>query len=185
MREVRSTLLVLVGAALIGHIVGAEEPKLSAVYEPVVAVPSVSQSVPPVAPVVSEPKVTPPRVEKQQPKATPKSSSKTKPRVYKTELGVASVYWEPQTTSTGRWYDGSGYLTAHRTAPVGTVLLVTCIETGLSKHVVVCDSGPAKIWDSQFSAYRIVDISPATAREIGLPGSGVDRLGLVKVEWVR
>jgi len=97
--------------------------------------------------------------------------------VTRTEHGVASVYHEPQRTAWGTWYDASGYVTAHRTAPRGQVLLVTCVATGLSKHVVTCDRGP-------YVAGRIVDISPATARAIGLPGHGTQRLGRVRVEWI-
>jgi len=98
--------------------------------------------------------------------------------VTRTEHGVASVYHEQQRTAWGTWYDASGYVTTHRTAPRGQVLLVTCVATGLSKHVLVVDRGP-------YVAGRIVDISPATARAIGLPGRGTQRLGRVIVEWIR
>jgi len=97
--------------------------------------------------------------------------------VTRTEHGVASVYGSCQRTAWGGYYDMSGWVTAHRTAPRGQVLLVTCLATGLSKHVVVCDRGP-------YVAGRIVDISPATARAIGLPGHGTQRLGRVRVEWI-
>jgi len=99
-------------------------------------------------------------------------------RVVRTEHGVASVYSEPQRTAWGRWYDTTGYVCAHRTAPRGQVLRVTALATGLSKHVTVCDRGP-------YVAGRIIDLSPAAARAIGLPGRGTQRLGRVKVEWVR
>lgn len=99
-------------------------------------------------------------------------------RVTRTEHGVASVYAEPQRTSWGGWYDASGWVCAHRTAPRGQVLRVTCLATGMSKHVVVVDRGP-------FVPGRIIDLSPAAARVIGLPGRGTQRLGRVLVEWVR
>lgn len=185
MREVRSMLVVSLAIALLGHIVGAQEPQLSPVYDPVVqVVPTATQSTPPVIPFTIGPKVTLPRTEKHTPIKTPAPAQKTPRKVLRTQYGVASVYWEPQGTSTGGWYDGSGYVAAHREAPVGSILLVTALNTGLSKHIVVCDHGPKKIYDRKFGAYRIIDISPATARVIGLPGKGVDRLGLVKVEWI-
>jgi rare lipoprotein A len=110
--------------------------------------------------------------------SVPQAATAPRERVTRTEHGVASVYGSCQRTAWGGWYDMSGWVTAHKTAPRGTVLLVTCLATGLSKHVVVCDRGP-------YVRGRIVDISPATARAIGLPGSGNQRLGRVRVEWVR
>lgn len=111
------------------------------------------------------------------------------PRVVRTERGVASVwtlegYEETQGWSQTAWgrfrYDESGYLTAHRTAPRGSVLLVTNLRNGLSKHVTVADRGPRKIWEPRWKAYRVVDVSPPTARALRMTG-----LDPVKVEWVQ
>ena len=50
---------------------------------------------------------------------------------------------------------------ASRTLPLGTVARVTNLETGRSAVVTIQDRGP-------YVAGRIVDLSPATARQIGL-----------------
>lgn len=50
---------------------------------------------------------------------------------------------------------------ASRTLPLGTTAKVTNLETGKTAVVAIHDRGP-------YVAGRIVDLSPATAREIGL-----------------
>ena len=60
---------------------------------------------------------------------------------------------------------------ASKTLPLGTKALVTNLETGRAAVVTIRDRGP-------YVTGRIVDLSPATARKIGL-----DRKeGLAKVE---
>jgi rare lipoprotein A len=60
---------------------------------------------------------------------------------------------------------------ASRTLPLGTTAKVTNLETGKSAVVIIQDRGP-------YVAGRIVDLSPATARDIGL----ARRTGVVQVE---
>jgi rare lipoprotein A len=60
---------------------------------------------------------------------------------------------------------------ASRTLPLGTTAKVTNLETGKSAVVTIQDRGP-------YVAGRIVDLSPATARDIGLDR----RTGVVQVE---
>lgn len=56
---------------------------------------------------------------------------------------------------------------ASRTLPLGTTARVTNLDTGKSAVVTIQDRGP-------YIAGRIVDLSPATAREIGLtPKAGL------------
>ncbi len=50
---------------------------------------------------------------------------------------------------------------ASRTLPLGTTAQVTNVETGQSAKVTIQDRGP-------YVKGRIIDLSPATAREIGL-----------------
>lgn len=62
---------------------------------------------------------------------------------------------------------------AHRTLPLGTTARVTNMETGATAMVVIRDRGP-------HTPGRIIDLSPSTAREIGItPRHGV---GQVEVE---
>jgi rare lipoprotein A len=60
---------------------------------------------------------------------------------------------------------------ASRTLPLGTVAKVTNVETGKSAVVKIEDRGP-------YIKGRIVDLSPSTARKIGITG----RIGVAKVE---
>ena len=62
---------------------------------------------------------------------------------------------------------------ASRTLPLGTTAKVTNLETGKSAVVTIQDRGP-------YAAGRIVDLSPATARSIGLS----ERKGVAKVAIV-
>jgi rare lipoprotein A len=60
---------------------------------------------------------------------------------------------------------------ASRTLPLGTTAKVTNLETGKTAVVTIHDRGP-------YVAGRIVDLSPATARDIGLDS----RTGVTRVE---
>jgi rare lipoprotein A len=65
-----------------------------------------------------------------------------------------------------------GTLTAaHRTLPFGTCLRVTNLENGRVVEVRVNDRGP-------YAAGRIVDVSEAAARALGMQGRGVTRVRL-------
>jgi rare lipoprotein A len=65
---------------------------------------------------------------------------------------------------------------AHKTLPLGSRARVTNLETGESATVVIRDRGP-------HVPGRIIDLSPSTAREIGItPKEGVGR---VTVEPIR
>lgn len=65
-----------------------------------------------------------------------------------------------------------GTLTAaHRTLPFGTCLRVTNLENGRVVEVRVNDRGP-------YAAGRIVDVSEAAARALGMRGKGVTRVRL-------
>jgi rare lipoprotein A len=89
-------------------------------------------------------------------------------------LGKASFY---ATIFTGRkMADGKKMNPAHsnaasRTLPLGTTARVTNLETGQSAVVTIQDRGP-------YVDGRIVDLSPATAKEIGIS----TRQGVAKVE---
>jgi rare lipoprotein A len=65
----------------------------------------------------------------------------------------------------------TGNSAASLTLPLGTTAKVTNLETGRAAVVTIRDRGP-------YVAGRIVDLSPATAQEIGLDR----RTGVTKVE---
>lgn len=91
------------------------------------------------------------------------------PRV---ERGVASWYgpnFHGRLTANGERYDMHQMTAAHRTLPFGTVVEVVNVGNGRRVMVRVNDRGP-------FVHGRIIDLSYAAAREIGLVGPGTARV---------
>ena len=88
------------------------------------------------------------------------------------ETGKASWYglrFQGHTTATGEAYDMNELTCAHRSAPLGSWLRVTNLRNQRSVLVRVNDRGP--MVDD-----RIVDLSYAAARAVGLTGIGRVRL---------
>jgi rare lipoprotein A len=82
----------------------------------------------------------------------------------KKHLGRASFYakqFAGKTMADGAAMDPEGDNAASKTLPLGTTAKVTNIETGKSAVVTIEDRGP-------YVPGRIVDLSPATARELGI-----------------
>ena len=78
-------------------------------------------------------------------------------------------------TASGEKCDPDKFTAAHRTVPLGSRLRVTDMVTGRSVVVRVNDRGP-------FSRGRVIDLSRAAAKEIGLfaRGHGEVQLSLVQ-----
>jgi len=90
-------------------------------------------------------------------------------------VGVASWYGrqhQGRATSSGEAFDMNQLTTAHRTLPFGTRVRVTNLENGRSVVVRVNDRGP-------FTATRILDVSLAAAKALGMVGAGVARVEMV------
>ena len=81
------------------------------------------------------------------------------------QTGVASVYSHESGTGTasGQKLDREAFTAAHRTLPFGTKVKVTNKSNGRSVIVTINDRGP-------FVRGRIIDVSPAAARVLGLSG---------------
>jgi rare lipoprotein A len=93
------------------------------------------------------------------------------------EVGTASFYahrFHGRTTASGARYDMHALTCAHPSAPFGARLKVTELEAGRSVVVTVNDRGP-------FVRGRVVDLSLAAARALGIVERGVAR---VRVEHV-
>lgn len=91
-----------------------------------------------------------------------------------TEEGIASWYGIPyhgRRAADGEIYDMETLVAAHRLMPFNTWLKVTNEANQKSVQVRVIDRGP-------FVDGRIIDLSKAAAREIGLLGPGVGRVRL-------
>ena len=89
-------------------------------------------------------------------------------------VGVASWYgpdFHGKTTSSGDAYDMHDFTSAHRTLPFDTMLKVTNLQTNRSTVVRVNDRGP-------FVDDRIIDLSFAAAKDIGIVSSGVAKVKL-------
>jgi rare lipoprotein A len=88
------------------------------------------------------------------------------------ESGLASFYahrFHGRRTASGVRYDMHAMTCAHPTAPFGSRLKVTDVETGRSVVVVVNDRGP-------FARGRVVDLSLAAAKRLGMVKRGVARV---------
>jgi rare lipoprotein A len=90
-------------------------------------------------------------------------------------IGKASFYatmFAGRKMADGSPMEPTGNNAASRTLPLGTTARVTNLETGKTAIVMIRDRGP-------YVAGRIVDLSPATAHEIGLePRLGVTRVAV-------
>jgi rare lipoprotein A len=97
--------------------------------------------------------------------AEPAAKSKLAPdRTGKKRVGKASFYadhFAGKTMADGTPMDPQDDNAASRTLPLGTTAKVTNLKTGQSAVVTIQDRGP-------YVDGRIVDLSPSTAREIGL-----------------
>lgn len=85
------------------------------------------------------------------------------------QRGKASYYahkFHGRLTSSGRPYHRDSMFCAHRTYPFGTLLKVTNLRNNRSVIVKVVDRGP-------YAAGRIVDLSYAAAKELGMLSAGI------------
>lgn len=86
--------------------------------------------------------------------------------------GVASWYggyFHGRLTASGRRFNTYAHMAAHRSLPFGTLLRVTNPDNGKSVVVEVLDRGP-------YVANRMLDLSQATAKELGFHASGVAKV---------
>jgi rare lipoprotein A len=90
------------------------------------------------------------------------------------ETGVASWYGQEfhgRLTSSREVYDMNDMTAAHRSLPFGTYLMVTNLDNDRSAVVRVNDRGP-------FVRGRVIDLSYAAARVLGIVGPGTARVRL-------
>ena len=90
------------------------------------------------------------------------------------ETGIASWYGAPyhnRRGSNGEIYDMHAMTAAHRTLPLGSIVRVTNPEDGTFAIVRITDRGP-------FIEGRIIDLSQAAAKKIGLVQKGTAKVRL-------
>ncbi len=91
------------------------------------------------------------------------------------QVGYASWYgrkFHGRQTANGERYNMYDFTAAHRTLPMNTRVLVKNLQNGKTVVVRINDRGP-------FVKKRIIDLSYAAARRIGLVGPGTAKVKLV------
>lgn len=75
----------------------------------------------------------------------------------------------------GEPFDKESNSAASRTLPLGTTARVTNLENGRTTEVEIEDRGP-------YARGRILDVSPGTARELGMTQQGTARVEVAPIE---
>ena len=91
------------------------------------------------------------------------------------ETGMASWYgrkFHGRKTANGETYNMYAKTAAHKTLPMNTMVLVRNLENGKETVVRINDRGP-------FSRGRIIDLSYASANDIGMVHNGVARSEII------
>ena len=89
-----------------------------------------------------------------------------------TQTGLATWYTAPykgRKSANGEVFDDTAMTAAHRTLPMGSLIVVTNIKTGQSAPMRISDRGP-------FVGGRVLDLTMAAAK-----ATGVYRVGLARV----
>ncbi len=98
--------------------------------------------------------------------------------IFSFELGIASWYggkFHGRLTASGEIFDTNDFTAAHKSLPFGTIVRVTNLDNGKSVVVRINDRGP-------FVKGRVIDLSRAAAKAIGMLGSGIAR---VRIDIIR
>jgi len=124
--------------------------------------------------VADDPAATPPAARSAGPVREPVTANPELDRSGHTRRGKASFYapmFAGRKMADGTRMQPQSNNAASKTLPLGTTAKVTNLETGRSALVTIRDRGP-------YVQGRIVDLSPSTAKEIGLD----HKKGVTKVE---
>lgn len=90
------------------------------------------------------------------------------------EIGVASWYTAPykgRKAANGEVFDDNALTAAHRTLPMGSLIVVTNLKTGQSSAMRISDRGP-------FVADRMIDLTTASAKAVGVYHAGLAQVRL-------
>lgn len=85
--------------------------------------------------------------------------------------GLASFYWQGQSTASGERFDPRQMTAAHPTLPFNSLVRVLNPANGRSVVVRINDRGP-------FKPGRIIDLAEAAADQIGMRQAGIARVKL-------
>ena len=107
------------------------------------------------------------------PAEPPPVAAPPSPRV---QRGIASWYgpgFHGRRTANGERFNQNAMTAAHRSLPIGTMVTVRNLENGRTVRVRINDRGP-------YIRGRVIDLSRAAARALGIIEDGVARVAL---EW--
>jgi rare lipoprotein A len=122
------------------------------------------------------PAPTPPAPSKKRKPSKAKRHPAPPAPIVQGQEGIASWYGHPfdgRRTSSGEIYNMHAMTAAHRTLPFGTQVRVHDLENGKSVEVRINDRGP-------FVEGRIIDLSYAAAMAMGMTGTALVRLQILK-----
>ena len=108
----------------------------------------------------------------------PEALATVEPEGEELGIGMASYYGRElagRRTASGERFDPAGLTAAHRTLPFGSKVRVTNPRSGKSVIVRINDRGP-------FTRGRLIDVSEAAARQIGLVATGHGQVKLTLLE---
>lgn len=100
------------------------------------------------------------------------------PTIAPASIGHASWYgpgFVGKKTASGEIFDDSKLTAAHKSLPLGSRAKVTNLSNGREVHVEINDRGP-------YAGNRIIDLSKAAARALGMIDRGVVRVRVEPVE---
>lgn len=110
-----------------------------------------------------------PPVQPQAKAEVPAAKPAGKPTNLPANVGKASWYgpgFTGKKTASGEIFDDGKFTAAHKTLPLGSTARVTNLSNGKSVKVEINDRGP-------YTGNRIVDLSRAAARAIGMVDDGI------------
>jgi len=113
-----------------------------------------------------------PPLDQTPPATTAPELSETKP--FFSQTGIASFYGaahEGKTRADGGAFDPDALTAAHLTLAFGTVVRVTNLRNGKTVKVAINDRGP-------HGHGRVIDLSAAAARALGMEAKGIARVRL-------
>jgi len=136
---------------------------------------------PPAPPPAPRPETSPPQTQPGQPRPYKALGQWYQPlpdaKGFR-QQGIASWYgpdFHGKRSSSGETYDMHDMTAAHKTLPLGTKVRVTNLKSGESVDVEINDRGP-------HVKGRVVDLSKAAARELGMTGAGLVKVQVEVIE---
>lgn len=118
----------------------------------------------------------PPEIETPKPEIVTPMPEEAEGEEQDAETGRASWYALPGRTASGEQMDATALTAAHPSLPFGSRVKVANLDNGRTVVVRINDRGP-------FAKNRIIDLSKAAAKELGMIAAGVARVEVSPAEY--